>query len=146
MSGNREIDHAAQRRAAATSLRVIFYTTPATAFAGSGLNLRILVSNQCTAPMNDCAMVRVRFSMIGCSSTALCRSNWDRGGEMLSKEYLDTARTVLWAARRMTDRRVASELKTLAEYYERRAEKVVYAGAGKTLARPAARECERKVE
>ena len=42
---------------------------------------------------------------------------------MLSKEYLDTARTILRAAQTMTDQHVASQLKALAEDYERRAEK-----------------------
>src|SRR4051794_13153197 len=42
---------------------------------------------------------------------------------MLSKEYLDTARTILRAAQTMTDRHVARQLKALAEDYERRAEK-----------------------
>jgi hypothetical protein len=73
---------------------------------------------------------------------ALWRSNWDCGGEMLSKEYLDTARTILRAARTMTDQHVAGRLKALAEDYERRAEKVAHADAPKALARSAARECE----
>ena len=41
---------------------------------------------------------------------------------MLSKEYLETARTILRAAQTMTDQRVASQLKALADDYERRAE------------------------
>ena len=61
---------------------------------------------------------------------------------MLSKEYLDTARTILRAAQTMTDRRVADQLKALAEEYERRAEKAAHAGAVKALARSAARERE----
>jgi hypothetical protein len=65
---------------------------------------------------------------------------------MLSKEYLDTARTILRAAATMTDQRVASQLKALAEDYERRAEKAAHADAGKALARRAARECESMVE
>jgi hypothetical protein len=40
---------------------------------------------------------------------------------MLSKEYLDTARTILRAAQTMTDLHVAGQLKALAEDYERRA-------------------------
>ena len=39
---------------------------------------------------------------------------------MLSKEYLDTARTILRAAQTMTDPRVAGQLKALAEDYDRR--------------------------
>ena len=54
---------------------------------------------------------------------------------MLSKEYLDTARTLLRAADTMTDRRVAGQLKALAEDYERRAEKASHADATKTTAR-----------
>src|ERR1700730_11320830 len=92
--------------------------------------------------MNVCAMVRSGFSVIGCSSTALCRSNWDCGGEMLSKEYLDTARSILRAAQTMTDQHVAGQLKALAEDYERRAEKAGHADAAKALARSAARGCE----
>jgi hypothetical protein len=61
---------------------------------------------------------------------------------MLSKEYLDTARTIFRAARTMTDQHVAGRLKALAEDYERRAEKAVRADAVKALARSAARECE----
>jgi hypothetical protein len=61
---------------------------------------------------------------------------------MLSKAYLDTARTILRAAQTMTDQRVAGELKALAEGYERRAEKAAHAAAAKALARSAARESE----
>jgi hypothetical protein len=76
----------------------------------------------------------IRLSVIGCSSTALCRSNRDCRGEMLSKKYLDTARTILRAARTMTDQYVAAQLKALAEHYERRAEKAAPADAAKALA------------
>ena len=65
---------------------------------------------------------------------------------MLSKEYLDTARTILRAAQTMTDQRVAGQLKALAEDYERRAEKAAHADAAKALARSAARESKRRVE
>jgi hypothetical protein len=54
---------------------------------------------------------------------------------MLSKSYLDTARTILRAAQTMTDQRVAGQLKALAEDYERRAEKAAHADAAKALAR-----------
>jgi hypothetical protein len=84
----------------------------------------------------------IRLSVIGCGSTALCRSNRDCGGKMLSKEYLDTARTLLRVALTMTDQQVAGKLKALAEDYERRAEKAAHADAAKALARSAARECE----
>ena len=65
---------------------------------------------------------------------------------MLSKEYLDTARIILRAAQTMTDQRVASQLRALAEDYERRAEKAAHADAAKALARSAARERERSAE
>ena len=61
---------------------------------------------------------------------------------MLSKAYLDTARTILRAAQTMTDPRVAGQLKALAEDYERRAEKAAHADAAKALARSASREWE----
>jgi hypothetical protein len=61
---------------------------------------------------------------------------------MLSKEYLDTARTILRAAQTMTDQYIAGQLRVLAEDYERRAEKAARADAEKALARLAACECE----
>ena len=61
---------------------------------------------------------------------------------MLSKEYLDTAQTILRAAQTMTDPRVAGQLKALADDYERRAENAAHADAARALARSAARECE----
>ena len=61
---------------------------------------------------------------------------------MLSKEYLDTAQTILRAAQTMTDPRVAGQLKALAEDYERRAENAAHADAARALARSAARDCE----
>jgi len=39
------------------------------------------------------------------------------------KEYLQTARTLLRAAQTMTDQAIASQLKALADDYQRRAEK-----------------------
>jgi hypothetical protein len=75
---------------------------------------------------------------------ALCQSNRIVEAKMLSKEYLETARTILRAAETMTDQRVAGQLKALAEDYERRAEKAAHADAAKALARSAA--SERKVE
>ena len=67
---------------------------------------------------------------------------------MLSKEYLNTARTILRVAQTMTDRHVAGQLKALAEDYERRAEKAAHAdAAAEALARSAARpERERRVK
>jgi hypothetical protein len=61
---------------------------------------------------------------------------------MLSKEYLETARTIFRAAQTMTDQHIADQLKALAKNYERRAEKAAHADAAKALARSAARECE----
>ena len=66
---------------------------------------------------------------------------------MLSKEYLDTERTILRAAQTMTDQHVAGQLKVLAEDYEQRATKAAHAGAAEALARSAARaEREGRVE
>jgi len=58
---------------------------------------------------------------------------------MLSKEYLATARTLFRAAQTMTDRGVASQLKALAEQYERRAEKASRTDADNASARSATR-------
>jgi hypothetical protein len=57
---------------------------------------------------------------------------------MLSKAYLDTARTLLRAAETMTDRSVACQLKALAEGYERQAAKVAHADAAKAQDRAVA--------
>ena len=46
----------------------------------------------------------------------------------LSKEHLETARTLLRAAKTMTDSMIAGRLKTLAEDYGRRAGKASRAG------------------
>jgi hypothetical protein len=54
------------------------------------------------------------------------------------KEYLKTAQTLLGAAKTMTDRVVAGQLKALAEDYQRRAEKASHVDAAKALARSAA--------
>ena len=53
------------------------------------------------------------------------------------KEYLKTAETLLGAAKTMTDRAVAGQLKALAEDYQRRAEKASHVDAAKALARSA---------
>jgi hypothetical protein len=54
------------------------------------------------------------------------------------KEYLETAQTLLRAAQTMTDLAVASQLKALADDYQRRAEKASHVDADKALARAAA--------
>ena len=54
------------------------------------------------------------------------------------KQYLKTALTLLRAAQTMTDEAVARQLKTLADEYERRAEKASQDDAAKALARLAA--------
>jgi hypothetical protein len=54
------------------------------------------------------------------------------------KQYLKTARTLLRAAQTMTDGIIASQLKALAEDYQRRAEKASRDDADKALARAAA--------
>ena len=54
------------------------------------------------------------------------------------KQYLRTAETLLRAARTMTDRAIAGQLKALADDYERRAEKASHVDAANALARSAA--------
>ena len=54
------------------------------------------------------------------------------------KEYLKTARTLLRAAQTMADHTIGGQLKTLADDYERRAEKASQVDAAKALARSAA--------
>ena len=53
------------------------------------------------------------------------------------KQYLRTAETLLRTAQTMTDRVVATQLKALADDYERRAEKASLVDAAKVLARSA---------
>jgi hypothetical protein len=54
------------------------------------------------------------------------------------KEYLKTAQTLLRAAQTMTDHAIASQLKALADDYQRQAEKASRVDAAKALARSAA--------
>jgi hypothetical protein len=63
----------------------------------------------------------------------------DRGGDMLSKEYLDTAQTLRRVARNMIDQAIVNRLEALVEDYERRAEKASLADSAEALARPAPR-------
>ena len=51
------------------------------------------------------------------------------------REYLETARTLLRSAQTMADRAVASQLKALADDYQRRTEKASQVDAAKALAR-----------
>jgi hypothetical protein len=51
------------------------------------------------------------------------------------KEYLKTAQALLRSAETMTDRAIAAQIKALADYYERRAEKASLDDAAKALAR-----------
>ena len=53
-------------------------------------------------------------------------------------QYLETARTLLHAAQTMTDEAIAGQLKTLADDYQRRAEKASQVDAAKALARSVA--------
>ena len=55
-----------------------------------------------------------------------------------AKEYLKTAETLLRAAQTVTDRVIAGQLKTLAEDYERRAQKASHVDTAKVLTRSAA--------
>jgi hypothetical protein len=54
------------------------------------------------------------------------------------KEYLKTAETLLRAAQTMTDRAIASQLKALADDYQRRAETASHADAAKAATRSSA--------
>jgi hypothetical protein len=54
------------------------------------------------------------------------------------KEYLETAQTLLRAAQTMTDRAIAAQLRTLADDYQRRAEKASHVDAAKARIRSAA--------
>jgi len=54
------------------------------------------------------------------------------------KAYLETAQTLLRAARTMTDQAISGRLKALADDYQRRAEKASHVDAAKALARSAA--------
>jgi hypothetical protein len=54
------------------------------------------------------------------------------------KEYLDTAQTLLRAAKTMTDTAIAGQLRALADDYQRRAEKATHVDAAKALARSTA--------
>jgi hypothetical protein len=51
------------------------------------------------------------------------------------KAYLETARTLLRAAKTMTDSAIAGQLKALADDYQRRAEKASHVDAAEALAR-----------
>ena len=55
------------------------------------------------------------------------------------KQYLETAQTLLRAARTMTDAAIAGQLKALADDYQRRAEKASHEDLAKALARSDAR-------
>ena len=62
----------------------------------------------------------------------------DHGADNLSKEYLETARTLFRFARSMANQEVADRLKALAEDYERRAEQALESlTAQSQLRRPA---------
>jgi soluble lytic murein transglycosylase-like protein len=54
------------------------------------------------------------------------------------KAYLETAQTLLRAAKTMTDSAIAGQLKALADDYQRRAEKASHVDAAKAFARSAA--------
>jgi hypothetical protein len=53
---------------------------------------------------------------------------------MLSKEYLETTRTLVRLARNMSDQTIADRLKALAEDYERRAESASRSESAKSSA------------
>jgi hypothetical protein len=53
--------------------------------------------------------------------------------DMVSKEYLGTASTLLRIAKSMTDQTIADRLRALAEDYERRAQRAGLAESAKAL-------------
>jgi hypothetical protein len=53
---------------------------------------------------------------------------------MLSKEYLETARTLFRVARNMADQAISDRLRALAEDYERRAEQASHTEAANASA------------
>ena len=61
----------------------------------------------------------------------------DRGVITLSKQYLETVRTLFRVARSMADQTIADRLKVLAEDYERRAEQTSHADAANASTAPA---------
>jgi hypothetical protein len=54
------------------------------------------------------------------------------------KAYLETAQTLLRAAKTMTDSAIAGQLRALADDYQRRAEKASHVDAARAFARSAA--------
>jgi hypothetical protein len=54
---------------------------------------------------------------------------------MLSKQYLETARTLFRVARNMADQAVADRLRALAQNYERRTEQASHTEAASASAR-----------
>jgi hypothetical protein len=54
------------------------------------------------------------------------------------KQYLETAQTLLRAARTMTGSAIADRLSALADNYQRRADKASHQDAAKAFTRPAA--------
>lgn len=55
------------------------------------------------------------------------------------KGYLETARTLFRAAKTMTDRAIADQLKAIADDYQRRTEKASRVDAGRASARSSGR-------
>ena len=58
----------------------------------------------------------------------------DRGAIIVSKQYLETARTLFRVGRSMADQTIANRLKVLAEDYERRAEQASHTDAANASA------------
>ena len=88
---------------------------------------------------------RTRSQLGGLAEISFTFNSANREGVMTfqisqrGQQYLKTARTLLGAAQTMTDDVIASQLKALADEYERRAEKASRDDAAKALARAAAR-------
>ena len=79
-------------------------------------------------------------SSLGRLAPDILRSEQGEGGMSVQlsqrgRHYMETARTLLRAAQTMTDRAVASQLKALADDYERHAEKASQADTAIVLAR-----------
>jgi hypothetical protein len=63
---------------------------------------------------------------------------------MMSRQYLDTARTLLRVIGNITDQTIADRLRALAEDYERRSEKAPHAEAAKIFSGDGSKLSERR--
>ena len=56
---------------------------------------QVTLAPEIEGAITEVAYARISLTKHSVAQTALCSSNWDGGGEMLNKEYLDTARPIL---------------------------------------------------